>query len=131
MTKQGKLLLLAGIALVATVGVTRIAYAQSPVVSAAISEGVVGEKADGYLGLRGAASAAVKAEVESINIRRRALYTERATQRGVSVEAIAAATGCRTLAKVGVGQAYQSADGGWQVRAAGDPAPVPGNCPPA
>ena len=88
--------------------------------------------ANGYLGIRGDASAAVKAEVDSINIKRRAVYTDRAAARGVSVEAIAAATGCRTLStRVQAGHAYQLAGGGWQVRGAGDPPPVPGDCPPA
>ena len=53
-------------------------------VRAAIAAGQVGERADGYLGIRGSVGGDVRAEVEQINIKRRALYTERAQQRGVA-----------------------------------------------
>lgn len=126
MTKRGKMIIgVAGLALLAWGGV---AWAQSGAVSAAIAAGQVGERADGYLGVRGSVGADVRAEVEQINIKRRALYTSRAQQRGVAVEAIAVATGCQALQRVGVGQAY-NLGGGWAVRGAGDPAPKPGNCP--
>lgn len=126
MTKRGKILIgVAGLALLAWGGV---ALAQGGAVSAAISAGQVGERADGYLGVRGSVPADVRAEVEQINIKRRALYTSRAQERGVAVEAIAAATACQALQRVGVGQAY-NLGGGWAVRGAGEPAPKPGNCP--
>jgi uncharacterized protein len=126
MTKFGKIMMGAGaVALLALGGV---ALAQGGAVSAAIAAGQVGERSDGYLGIRGSVSAAVRGEVEQINIKRRALYTSRAAERGVSVEAIAAATACQAMQRVGVGQAY-SLGGSWAVREAGDPAPKPGNCP--
>ena len=126
MTKRGKIFIgMAGLALLAWGGV---ALAQGGAVSAAMAAGEVGERADGYLGIRGSVGGDVRAEVEQINIKRRALYTQRAQQRGVAVEAIAVATGCQALQRVGVGQAYDSG-GGWAVRGAGDPAPKPGNCP--
>ncbi|HEV2567641.1 DUF1318 domain-containing protein [Sphingomonas sp.] len=126
MTKRGKIIIgLSGLALLAWGGV---ALAQSGAVSAAIAAGQVGERADGYLGIRGSVGADVRAEVEQINIKRRALYTSRAQQRGVAVEAVAAATACQAMQRVGVGHAYNSG-GGWAVRGAGDPAPKPGNCP--
>ena len=125
MTKRGKIFIaLAGLAVLSAAGA---AWAQGGV-SAAIAAGQVGERADGYLGVRGSVSDAVKAEVEQINIKRRALYTSRAQERGVAVEAIAAATACQAMQRVGVGQAY-NLGGGWAVRGAGDPAPKPGNCP--
>lgn len=104
------------------------ALAQGAAVSAAIAAGQVGERADGYLGVRGEVGSDVRAAVEQINIKRRALYTSRAAERGVSVEAIAVATACQAMQRVGVGQAYQ-VGGTWSVRASGDPAPRPGNCP--
>jgi hypothetical protein len=125
MTKRGKIIL--GAAGLALLGLAGAAWAQGGV-SAAIAAGQVGERADGYLGIRGSVSDAVKAEVEQINIKRRALYTSRAQERGVAVEAIAAATACQAMQRVGVGQAY-NLGGGWAVRGAGDPAPKPGNCP--
>ena len=125
MTRRGKLIL--GAAGVALLGLAGAAWAQGGV-SAAVASGQVGERADGYLGVRGQVSDAVKAEVEQINIKRRALYTSRAAERGVAVEAIAAATACQAMQRVGVGQAYKLG-GGWAVRGAGDPAPKPANCP--
>ena len=126
MTKHGKIILgAAGLVLLAWGGV---ALAQSGAVSAAIAAGQVGERSDGYLGVRGSVGGDVRAEVEQINIKRRALYTSRAQQRGVAVEAIAAATACQALQRVGVGQAY-SLGGSWAVRGEGNPAPKPGNCP--
>jgi uncharacterized protein len=125
MTKRSKVLLgAAGLALLAWGGV---ALAQGGV-SAAIAAGQVGERADGYLGVRGSVSADVRAEVEQINIKRRALYTSRAQERGVAVEAVAVATACQAMQRVGVGQAY-NLGGGWAVRGAGEPAPKPANCP--
>jgi uncharacterized protein YdbL (DUF1318 family) len=125
MTKRGKLIL-GGIG-VALLGLAGAAWAQGGV-SAAMASGQVGERADGYLGVRGSVPDSVKAEVEQINIKRRALYTSRAAERGVAVEAIAAATACQAMQRVGVGQAY-NLGGSWAVRGAGDPAPKPGNCP--
>jgi uncharacterized protein YdbL (DUF1318 family) len=125
MTKRGKLIL-GGIG-VALLGLAGAAWAQGGV-SAAMASGQVGERADGYLGVRGSVPDSVKAEVEQINIKRRALYTSRAAERGVAVEAIAAATACQAMQRVGVGQAY-NLGGSWAGRGAGDPAPKPGNCP--
>jgi uncharacterized protein YdbL (DUF1318 family) len=125
MTKRGKILLAAaGVALLSIGGV---ALAQGAV-TAAIAAGQVGERDDGYLGIRGSVAGDVRAEVEQINIKRRALYTQRAAQRGVAVEAIAAATACQAMQRVGAGQAY-SLGGGWAVRGAGDAVPKPANCP--
>lgn len=126
MTKRSKMILgAAGLVLLAWGGV---ALAQSGAVSAAIAAGQVGERADGYLGVRGQVDADVRAAVEQINIKRRALYTSRAQERGVSVEAVAVATACQAMQRVGVGQVY-SLGGAWAVREAGDPAPKPANCP--
>jgi uncharacterized protein len=126
MTKTGKIILgVAGAALLAWGGV---ALAQSGAVSAAMAAGEVGERADGYLGIRGSVSPAVRGEVEQINIKRRALYTSRAQERGVSVEAVAVATACQAMQRVAVGHAY-NLGGGWAVRGAGEPAPKPANCP--
>lgn len=123
MTKRAKIIL--GLGLLAVGGA---ALAQSAGVTAAIGAGQVGERADGYLGIRGTVTPAVRADVEQINIKRRALYTQLAQQRGVAVEAIAAATACQAMKRVGVGQAY-NLGGDWMVRGAGDAEPKPANCP--
>ena len=105
------------------------AIAQGPALAGALDAGSVGERADGYLGVAGAVGGDVRAQVDQINIKRRALYTEKAAARGVSVEEIAAATGCQTLRRVSPGRAYSLDGSTWRVRGAGDPAPSPANCP--
>ncbi len=116
MTYRSKFLA-AAIALTVAAGAATVVYAQAGTVASAIDAGTVGEQADGYLGIRGTVSAAIRAEVEAINIKRRAGYTQLAEQRGVTVKDVAAAVGCKTLAsRVGAGEAYQLRDGVWRVR---------------
>ncbi|QGP80718.1 YdbL family protein [Sphingobium sp. CAP-1] len=94
------------------------ALAQSGVVAAAMSAGTVGEQADGYLGVAGTVGADVRSEVESINIKRRAAYTQLAGQRGVTVQDVAAATACQTLTRLKSGQVYRIGAGAWQTKGA-------------
>lgn len=112
------------------VGMGAVANAQSSAVSAALASGDIGEQADGYLGFRNSPSAGLKAEVDAINIKRRAAYTDLAAKRGVSVSDMAAATGCQTLTtKVGPGRAYRLNDVVWRVREGNTPVPKPDYCP--
>lgn len=116
------LMIAAGAAVVLATGLvaTGPARAQSGAVAAAMAEGAVGEQADGYLGIAGSVSAAVRSEVESINIKRRAAYTDLAGKRGVTVQDMAAATGCQTLSnRVKQGQVYRVGAGPWQTKGAG------------
>ena len=118
----------AAIALATGLIMTSPARAQSGAVAAALSAGTVGEQADGYLGIAGSVSDAVRQEVESINIKRRAAYTDRAGKRGVTVQDVAAATGCQTLSsRVKPGQVYRIGAGAWQTKGAG-PIALPGYC---
>lgn len=118
-----KMLMIAAGAVVALAtgfAMTAPARAQTGSVAAAMAAGTVGEQADGYLGIAGTVSADVRAEVESINIKRRAAYTQLASQRGVTVQDMAAATGCQTLSsRVKAGQAYRIGAGAWQTKGAG------------
>ena len=118
----------AAVALAAGLVATAPARAQSGAVAAAMAEGTVGEQADGYLGIAGSVSAAIRSEVESINIKRRAAYTDLASKRGVTVQDVAAATGCQTLAnRVKQGQVYRIGAGPWQTKGAG-PIALPSYC---
>ena len=130
MTSRAKFYAAAAIGIaIAAASVATIARAQASAVAAAIDAGTVGEQADGYLGVRGTVSAAIKSEVEAINIKRRAGYTQLAEQRGVTVKDVAAAVGCKTLAnRVGAGEAYQLRDGVWRVRSGSTPIPLPDYC---
>ena len=100
----------------------------SPVIVAAKSAGQVGERYDGFLGYATAPGAALRAQVESINIRRRALYTDLAAKRGASRVEVGITAGCETLATVGIGQAYLLGDNVWRRRGAGQALPIPDYC---
>lgn len=102
------------------------------VVDAARAAGVIGEQADGYLGVASGqtASADLRSRVDQINIRRRAAYTERAAQTGVSVNEMAAAVACQILAtRVNVGERYRDETGAWRQRTASQPVALPSFCP--
>lgn len=105
------------------------AYAQrDPAYAAARSTGQIGEKTDGYLGIVGAGSAELRRLVEDLNIKRRALYTERAQASGATVEEYAMTSGCRLITQTVPGEKYQSADGSWATRTAAAPNRDP-RCP--
>lgn len=106
---------------------TAPARAQSGAVAAAMNAGTVGEQADGYLGIAGSVGADVRSEVEAINIKRRAAYTQLAGQRGVTVQDVAAATACQTLGRLKQGQAYRIGAGAWQTKGA-DAINLPAYC---
>ena len=104
------------------------AAAQTPAISAARAAGAVGERFDGYMGYAVVPSAALRSQVETINIRRRALYSNLAASRGVSPQEVGITAGCQLLRRVGVGQAYMLSDGVWRRRAAGQAVPRPSYC---
>jgi uncharacterized protein len=129
-----KMKIVSAIATFAIAGVAGLAIAQTAVVptllSTALAESSIGEQADGYMGFRSTPSDALRAEVDAINIKRRAAYTQLAQQKGVTPKEVAAAVGCETLAKrVGVGRAYQLIDGVWRVRKTGEVINLPDYCP--
>jgi uncharacterized protein YdbL (DUF1318 family) len=104
------------------------AAAQTPAVNAARAAGQVGERFDGYMGYAVTPSAAVRSQVEAINIRRRSLYSNFAATRGVSPQEVGITAGCQLLRRVGVGEAYLLGDGVWRRRGAGQAVPVPDYC---
>jgi len=102
------------------------AFAQSGL-AAAIAAGQVGEQADGYVGIAKSVPPAVKAEVEALNIKRRAAYTDQAAKHGVTLREWAATVGCQTLRRVGQGEAYLLPDGVWRTKGA-EPVALPAIC---
>jgi len=129
MSRRMKLLIAAllGIALVAGTS----AYAmQADAASQLRASGLVGEQADGYLGLvDSGAPADIRAQMDQINIRRRAAYTQLATSRGATIEEVAAATACQLFAgRVAPGQYYRLPDGVWRRRNGNEPVPRPSHC---
>ena len=131
MNRRKKLILAAGIAIAAAVGGTTVAYAmlQADASASLRASGKAGEQADGYLGVVGSADASLRAQVDAVNIKRRAYYTDLAAKRGAKIEEVAATTGCELLrTKVAAGQYYRTADGSWHQREAGAAVPLPAYC---
>ena len=104
------------------------AIAQTPAVNAARAAGQVGERYDGYLGVTGTVSGAVRSQVATINITRRSLYSNLAARKGVSPSDVGITAGCELLARVAPGESYMLGDGVWRRRGAGQAAPVPDYC---
>ena len=131
MSRRFKLILAATVAAAAIVGGTGVARAmfQSDAAASLRASGQVGEQADGYLGIVGSVPSAVRAQVDSINIQRRAYYTDLAARRGAKIEEVGATTACQLFrTKVGPGQYYRLPDGVWRQRNGSEPVPVPTYC---
>jgi len=127
MSRSKSILMLLGLAVLVP-SAANFAAAQTSAVSSALSDGRVGEQADGYLGFPEGPSDALRDEVDAINIKRRAAYTALAMQRGVTVKDVAATVGCETLqSRVPQGRAYLLPDGVWRTKGA-DPIQLPAYC---
>lgn len=116
-------LLIAAAAMVAATPV----MAQS-LIGTALANGQIGERDDGYLGIIGAPSDAVKRAVNGINITRRSLYSDLAAKKGVTPEEVGLTAACTTLSRVAVGQFYFTQSKGWQRRNAGQTVALPPYC---
>lgn len=104
----------AATALVAAASVPAFAQSAAKVaVDAGKVQGVVGEQADGFLGVVSGGDAALRAAVAEINAGRAAAYRETAAKTGVTVEAAGQATAVQLIARVPAGQFYKPAGGGW------------------
>jgi uncharacterized protein YdbL (DUF1318 family) len=130
MNRRTKLILAAAIGVAFTVGGAGVAYALQADASAQLrASGQAGEQADGYLGIVGSPSSDLRAQVDAVNIKRRAYYTELAASRSAKIEEVAATTACELFrSKVGPGQYYRLPDGVWRRREGGAPIPLPGYC---
>jgi uncharacterized protein YdbL (DUF1318 family) len=122
--------MLAGIAAVAALGlVAGAAHAQrDPAYAAAREAGRVGEQPDGYLGIVGGPDAALQRLVDDINIKRRAVYAEKAKENNATLEAYALTAGCQAIARTVPGEKYRAPDGSWQTRTSAPPIRDP-RCP--
>ena len=117
-----KFILKTAIAALAVTGLATAAQAQrDPAYEAARSKGLIGEKPDGYLGFVTSPSAAVKAVVEDINIKRKAFYIKKAAEKNATPQDFAFTTGCDAIARTNVGEKYQAPDGSWRTRSAESP----------
>ena len=117
-----KSLLAAAAGIVAVTGFVAPAQAQrDPAYAAARADGLVGEQTNGYLGIVGAATPELQRLVNDINIRRRAVYTERVADTGSTIEAYATTAGCQAIARTVPGEKYQAPDGSWKTRTSAPP----------
>jgi len=79
------------------------------------SDGLVGERATGYLGIvTPNPDADLKTLVNRINEKRRALYQQRASKAGVSVDVMELRTGQRLQEMAAPGEYIQDANGQWR-----------------
>lgn len=116
-------------AALALTGLTAPALAQrDPAYAAARQSGKVGEKPDGYLGIAGGADAAVQKMVNDIDIKRRALYAQKAQAANATLEEYALTAGCLAIARTAPGEKYMTPQGTWQTRTSAPPVRDP-RCP--
>ena len=125
-------MLMGAFLLAAALALPAHAQAADAVVAQARAAGEVGEQADGYLGYPSGAqvSADLRAHVDQINIRRRALYTSRASERNVSVNEMAAAVACEIFdGRIAIGERYRDESSQWRQRTASQAVAMPSFCP--
>lgn len=92
---------------------------QKTLIDSAKAEGVVGEQADGYLGVRQPASAdaALQAAVRATNDGRRAVYARSAAEAGVTADVAGARMfEAQLLPRISSGQWYRNTQGQWVQR---------------
>lgn len=108
------------------------AVAQDNAISQARAAGIVGEQADGYIGVRPgqAATADLRARVDQLNIRRRAEYTTRAERNNATPNEMAASIVCVLFReRLRTGEYYRDEGGQWRQVTASAPAAIPSWCP--
>ena len=110
-------------------GAAGTAMAQrDPAYAAARAAGQVGEKTDGYLGFPSTPDSSLRSMVEDLNIKRRAVYSEKAQAAGATVEEYAFTSGCRLISQTAPGEKYEGPSGGWLTRSSAPPQRDP-RCP--
>ena len=124
----GRVAISAALAAVALIAPGSSAQQRDPAYAAARASGQVGEKVDGYLGFPIAPSAETRRLADDINIKRKAVYAERAQANGATIEEYAFSAGCQAIARTVPGEKYQAPDGSWQTRTTAAPLRDP-RCP--
>jgi uncharacterized protein YdbL (DUF1318 family) len=118
---------IAALAVAMSVALAPLSFAQADDAGQLRASGAAGEQADGYMGVV-SGGADIQARVDAVNIKRKAVYTDLASKRGVTVQDVAESTACTLLAtRVEIGQFYKLESGGWQKRTG--PVPLPDRCP--
>lgn len=94
---------------------------RDPAYAAARSAGQVGEKVDGYLGYVVPPPPSLKGVIDELNIKRKAVYAEKAAAAHATVEEYALTSGCLLISQTQPGEKYQGPDGSWQTRTSAPP----------
>lgn len=91
------------------------AAAASPAIEQAKAQCIVGEQADGYLGIVDPmrAGADLRREVRENNQQRKAIYAESASRNGTTIDVVAALTAERLISEAPSGQCVRDAGGTW------------------
>jgi hypothetical protein len=99
----------------AGLGCAGIAEAASAEIEAAKAQCIVGEQADGYLGIIDASKASedLRRDVRANNQQRKALYADFAERNGVTIETAAALFAEKSVNQAPSGQCIRDADGTW------------------
>lgn len=89
--------------------------AANPLVENAKDNCIVGEQADGYLGVVAGAQAdeAVRREIRDINQQRKAVYADLARRNGVTIEVAAALTAEKLINQAEPGECVRDGSGNW------------------
>lgn len=92
------------------------ASSASPAVEQAKDRCIVGEQADGYLGVVAGADASesLRREIADINQQRKAVYADLARRNGVTIEVAAALTAETLMNKATPGQCIRDQSGNWR-----------------
>ncbi len=130
MTTYRRITALAAIAAagLAIITVPAAAQQRDPAYAAARANGSVGEKPDGYLGIVSTPTPALQRLVNDINIKRRAVYAEKAQVNNATLEEYALSSGCQAILRTVPGEKYQAPDGTWHTRTQAAPFRDP-RCP--
>ena len=120
--KIGKLQLigLAGAMAALTLGATG-AIARDPAYAAARAAGEIGEQTDGYLGIVGTATPELRRMVNDLNIKRKAVYAQKAQEQHATIEEYAFTSGCVLISQTEPGEKYQTPSGSWVTRTSAPP----------
>ena len=106
--------LAAGVGLALLLALALPVPAASLELEAAKRDGLIGEKADGFVGIVAAKpSADVRALVDSVNAKRRARYEEIAKKNGTPLDAVAAVAGEKLVQRAAPGEWVTDAQGTW------------------
>ncbi len=112
----------------AMLGPVALAQSRDPAYSAARADGRIGELMTGYLGVVSAGTADLRHMAEDINIRRKAVYADKAQAQHATVEEYAFTSGCVLILHTQPGEKYQGRDGSWKTRTGDAPLRDP-RCP--